>query len=405
MSEWELVRLGDVTSQIQDVVKVAPGVEYPLLGVRWYAAGPFLREVVTSDNSKATRFYRAQPGQFIYNRMFAWKGSFGLVNADLDGSYVSNEFPLFECDARLMPEFLKLHFGQPSVWAAIERVSTGTTASRNRWKESQFGEYQVALPSRAEQRRIVDIIAALDAHIDGLAREVAKARHLLRCLLADHFESVAGDEIPIVDLCAHVIGGIWGSPEGESEVDVLALGPRIYSPGTADFVTDGSPMRSFSRKQVEPRQVQPNDIVLERSGGSPEQPVGRVVIAGEGLPPCVPTDFQRLIRPDAEKIDPRYLFWRLQHDWNSGITRAFSRRTTGITNLSVKEYIARQVPVPDHAVQAMVISSFNAVALSIDAAEAERICLRNFRSSILAALLNQEIEIPESYDALLEAMS
>ncbi|MFJ5281789.1 hypothetical protein [Streptomyces parvulus] len=374
--------------------------------MKWYAEGPFLREVVTSETSKATRFYRVQPGQFIYNRLFAWKGSFGLVGRDLAGSYVSNEFPLFDCDrSRLLPEFLNLHFGQESVWSYVERVSTGTTASRSRWKESQFNDHKLALPSPAEQRRIVDVMAAVDTQIEALNGEVEKSRYLLRCALADHFGSVVGDECSIVELCSHVIGGIWGSPEGENEVDVLALGPRIYAPATAGFVTEGSPVRSFSLKQVESRLVQPNDIILERSGGSPEQPVGRVAIAGEGLSPCVPTDFQRLMRPNVDRADPRYLFWRLQHDWNSGLTRTFSRRTTGITNLSVKEYIAREVPVPSREEQNALVGVADITDMSINAVKAELDHLRTFRSALLTALLSQEIEVPESYDALLEGVS
>ena len=92
MSEWTPVRLGEVTTQVRDAVKVAVGPKYPLLGVKWYAEGPFLRETVSSETSKATTLYRVSPGQFIYNRMFAWKGAFGIVGDGLAGSFVSNEF-------------------------------------------------------------------------------------------------------------------------------------------------------------------------------------------------------------------------------------------------------------------------------------------------------------------------
>lgn len=406
MSEWVSTRLGDVTSQVREPVKVAPDTAYPLLGVKWYAEGPFLREIVTLETSKATRFYRVRPGQFIYNRLFAWKGSFGLVGEDLEGSYVSNEFPLFDCDrSRLLPEFLNLHFGQQSVWSYVERVSTGTTASRSRWKESQFKDYELKLPSPAEQRRIVDLMAAMDVQIEALEYEIANARHVLGCVLADHFELVTGDSHSVADLCSHTIGGIWGAPAGENEVDVLALGPRIYTPATSGFATDGSPLRSFSLKQLEKRLVQPNDIILERSGGSPEQPVGRVVIAEDKLAPCVPTDFQRLMRPDVEKIEPRYLFWRLQFDWNSGLTRAYSRRTTGITNLSVMDYIGRDIPVPSRVEQLNLVVTADAINASITASKTELADLRAFRPVLLSSLLNQEIEIPESFDAFLEGVS
>lgn len=403
MTVWERVRLGDVTSQVRDAVKPQRGFEYPLLGVKWYAEGPFLRETVNVETSKAATLYRVSAGQFIYNRMFAWKGAFGLVGADLAGSFVSNEFPLFECDpGRLLPEFLALHFCQPWVWDEVGVLSTGTTASRSRWKEALFAEYRVALPSVQEQRRIVDLVAAVDSQIEVLTAERTAALGVLREFLAGAFASVNGGVATIEALCDIVIGGIWGLPEGEGEVDVLALGPRIYSPGTSDFVTAGSPVRSFSRKQMEKRLVREGDIILERSGGSPEQPVGRVVIAGPDIEPCVPTDFQRLLRPDPAQVTPRYLFWRLRHDWADGVTKNFSRRTTGITNLSVKDYLAREVRVPPLSEQESQVAAADVIDEAIRAAAVELDVLRGFRSTLLTSLLSQTISIPESYDALLE---
>ena len=56
--------------------------------------------------------------------------------------------------------------------------------------------------------------------------------------------------------------------------------------------------------------------------------------------PCIPTDFMRLLRPEPEKVVPRYLFWRLWSGWTEGETLAYERRTTGIRNLAVKDYLA-----------------------------------------------------------------
>ncbi len=212
-------------------------------------------------------------------------------------------------------------------------------------------------------------------------------------VLAEHFSAVEGEPHRIVDLCSHVVGGVWGKPEGEVEVERLALGPRIYTPGTSDFVTDGSPVRSFTTKQADTRTVREQDIILERSGGSPEQPVGRVAIAGPGLEPCVPTDFQRLMRVDPEKALPKYVFWRLRHDWASGLTRNYSRRTTGITNLSVKEYIAREVSMPSLKEQAGLVETFEAVDALVVTVRAEAASLRQVRARLLSGLLDRTINI------------
>ncbi|MFE2532567.1 hypothetical protein [Streptomyces sp. NPDC059371] len=405
MAEWERVRLDEVIALNVDAVPVTATTSYNIVGVLNRGRGLLFRAPIAGDETSYKTLNRIRPNQIVYSRLKAFEGAITVAPNDLGEVYASQEFPTFTCGERLLPEYIRLLTTTKSLWEQLQALSTGMGGRRERVKPVDFLTIKIALPALTEQRRVIDVMAAVDAQIATLDSEAATVRHLLRCALSDHFESVLGRQFPIEDLCSHVVGGIWGSPEGENEVDVLALGPRIYAPATTGFVTDGSPVRSFTQKQVERRLVQPDDIVLERSGGSPEQPVGRVVIAGSGLPPCIPTDFQRLMRPNVEKVEPRYLFWRLQHDWNAGLTRSFSRRTTGITNLSVKDYIARAVPVPDRNEQRAIISVADAIDLSLSEITNELARLRTIRSALLKSLLNQEIEIPESYDVVFEGVS
>ncbi|MDJ0461908.1 restriction endonuclease subunit S [Streptomyces sp. H27-C3] len=405
MAEWERVRLNEVIALNIDAVPAMATTSYDIVGVLNRGRGLLFRDPISGDETSYKTLNRIRPNQIVYSRLKAFEGAITVTPNDLGEVYASQEFPTFTCGKRMLPEYIRLLTTTKRLWEQLQALSTGMGGRRERVKPANFLTIEIALPSLSEQRRVIDVMAAVDAQIATLDAEAATVRHLLRCALSDHFESILGRQLPIEDLCSHVVGGIWGSPEGENEVDVLALGPRIYAPTTTGFVTDGSPIRSFTQKQVERRLVQSDDIILERSGGSPEQPVGRVVIAQSGLPPCIPTDFQRLLRPSVEKVEPRYLFWRLQHDWNAGLTRSFSRRTTGITNLSVKDYIARAVPVPDRNEQRAIIFVADAIALSLNEITNELARLRTIRSALLESLLNQEIEIPESYDAAFEGVS
>lgn len=404
MSEWVNGILGDVLHEVNDrntngcvdlVLSVTEGRGIvPQTEV-------FKKRIATADTTK----YKIVEFQDIaWNPYLLWTGAIGQWLGS-DPGVTSPVYPIFRARDGQDARFWGLVLESGLLTPYFDSTAIGSIQRRRRTTVPVFNTASVLIPSAAEQRRIVDVMAAVDAQTEALEEEAAATRHLLRCMLAVHFELVTGDKRSVVDLCSHVIGGIWGSPEGENEVDVLALGPRIYASATTGFVTDGSPLRSFSLKQVEQRLVQPNDIILERSGGSPEQPVGRVVIAEEGLAPCIPTDFQRLMRPDVEKVDPRYLFWRLQYDWNSGLTRAYSRRTTGITNLSVKDYIARLVSVPSRGEQRDLVAKADTINASLTAIKTELTQLRDFRSSLLASLLNQEAEIPDTYDTFLEGTS
>jgi type I restriction enzyme S subunit len=388
-----------------NTVEVDPAQAYDIVGVLNRGRGLLYRESMAGSKTAYKTLNRIGPNQVVYSRLKAFEGAITVAPADLHEVYASQEFPTFTCGPSLLPDYFRLLTTTKRLWDTLQNLSTGMGGRRERVKPKDFLTINIALPSLTEQNRIVNLMSTVDAQLQALRAEIGSAQRLLSRLLAESFEDTNGDESAIVDLCSHVVGGIWGSPEGESEVDVLALGPRIYAPGTSDFVTDGSPTRSFTLKQIDSRLVHENDIILERSGGSADQPVGRVVIAGSGLSPCVPTDFQRLMRPDPALVEPRYLFWRLQHDWNQGLTRDYSRRTTGITNLSVKDYIARVIQVPGRAEQVDLVQRADAVETAVRAGEEELAHLRVFRSTLLTALLNQEIEIVESYDDLLEKVS
>src|SRR5207244_2097274 len=112
-------------------------------------------------------------GDFIYSRLFAWRGAFGIVPDSLDGSFVSNEFPTFESKGEGIDlRFLHYWFRLPGVLRTVEADCTGSTPlTRNRYKESFFLALEVPLPAFAEQRRIVQ-------RIEGLAFKVDEARSL-----------------------------------------------------------------------------------------------------------------------------------------------------------------------------------------------------------------------------------
>jgi type I restriction enzyme S subunit len=175
MSERVVTKLGDLLTPVQRAENVDTTKEYRLLGIRLEGQGPFLRETVTGTQTSATRLFRVAKGDFIYSRLFACRGAFGVVTDVLDGCYVSSEFPTFVPVAgKVDVEFLKYWFRLPSVIARVDADCTGSTPlTRNRFKENFFLALEVPLPPLAEQRRIV-------ARIEELAFQIGEARILRR---------------------------------------------------------------------------------------------------------------------------------------------------------------------------------------------------------------------------------
>lgn len=191
MKAWPFVKLSELLSQIDRTERVDPDASYRLLGVRLEGNGPFIRETVAGTETSAGRLNRSQTGDFIYSRLFAWRGAFGVIAKELDGCFVSNEFPIFRADSnRLDTGYLARWFQLPSVWRKVEGNCTGSTpTTRNRFKEQFFFDLEIPLPPLPEQQALVARLDALaektrlvEAHLDAVERD---AEHLLALRFRD----------------------------------------------------------------------------------------------------------------------------------------------------------------------------------------------------------------------------
>lgn len=176
--EWPKAVLSTLLRQVSRPEDVNSLREYTMLGTRWYAGGLFKKDVQTGQSIKAARVYRVARGDFIYNRLFAWKGSFAVVNDESHGCYVSNEFPCFEVNlSKLDARYLLHYFTQAASWNKALGLSSGATpTSRNRLKEKQFLEMSIPLPSMTEQRRLVQWIEAISERVKDAKRLSGEAQ-------------------------------------------------------------------------------------------------------------------------------------------------------------------------------------------------------------------------------------
>ena len=176
-SNWPAVKLEELLEQNTTTEKLEPEESYRLLGVRLEGKGPFIREEKPGSQIRAKSLRKVSSGEFIYSRLFAWRGAFGLISPEMDCAFVSNEFPTFKIDEQqVFPKFLEIYFKQRWVWTEVEKYCTGTTkASRNRFKEKFFLNLDIPLPAKEEQKHIVARIESLLAKIEEARRLRAEA--------------------------------------------------------------------------------------------------------------------------------------------------------------------------------------------------------------------------------------
>jgi type I restriction enzyme S subunit len=152
---------------------------YPNIGLYSFGRGVFGKPPIEGRATSATTLYRVRAGQFIYSRLFAFEGAYGVVPDEFDGCFVSNEFPTFECSAgRVLPGYLQWLFRQKKVWKALAAVGRGMGDRRQRVHPERILEYRVPLPPLDEQRRIV-------ARLDGVATQIEVRRQAAQDVQAE----------------------------------------------------------------------------------------------------------------------------------------------------------------------------------------------------------------------------
>ncbi|MCC5091049.1 N-6 DNA methylase [Xanthomonas campestris] len=155
-AEYDDVLLDSILEEVKDRVKVSAEESYALLGVKWWGEGAFVREQKIGKALKG-HIYRVKQGMLIYNRLFAFRGSFALTEKEHDSACASIEFPTFIAKPGVKDAAMKLRYivqvlNSPGTLEIVDRLSTGSTKqSRNRFGQAQLLSLTVRIPSRSEE--------------------------------------------------------------------------------------------------------------------------------------------------------------------------------------------------------------------------------------------------------------
>lgn len=123
--------------------------------------------------------------------------------------------------------------------------------------------------------------------------------------------------------------------------------------------------------QFKKRKLQYGDIILEKSGGGPKQPVGRVVIFDKSEGDFSFSNFTSVIRIKKQnEVDFNYLHKYLLFEYISGATEKMQSHSTGIRNLKFDEYKEIEIPLPSNTEQQQIVSILDDCFAAIDKVKA-----------------------------------
>lgn len=190
---------------------------------------------------------------------------------------------------------------------------------------------------------------------------------------------------PVRQLITDQFAGDWGDDEGEQAVSVMR---------STNFTNDGRldmsdvATRYFPKDKAAQFQLKRGDLLVERSGGGPEQPVGRIGFIDQDMPGATVSNFVQVLRPDAEKVDAAYLGWALFELQRTGIIERVQQQSTQMRNLNWRDYQRLLLPWPELPEQRRIAAAIKLADDAIDEARAELSAAQDLLKSLLKTLFD-----------------
>ena len=300
-------------------------------------------------------------GDIAYNMMRMWQGACGLALHDgiVSPAYVVLE-PKPSIDSRFAYHWFKSARMIHLFWA----YSHGLTEDRLRLYFDSFCEIPASPPSMKKQVMIADLLDVWDEATARLLQLVDVSRARRKAILNSIYGNAklhATTPLPegwtseaLGEIC-NLASGLWEGKTGPLTKVGVIRNTNFTEDGTLD--SGDIAFLDVEEKQLKSRTLKRGDIILEKSGGGPEQPVGRVALFDWNGGPYSFSNFTSVLRiKDTDKVDSRYLHHFLHWVYLSGLTQVMQTRSTGIRNLDSDAYKDLLVPIAPKRNQLEIVS-------------------------------------------------
>lgn len=393
---WNEVQLGELIVQRKDFTSVEPDAEYVILGVQRSGWGFVEREPIKGSAQKFSKLMRVEKEDLVYRTITAFEAPSAVVTQRESGRFVTPQtFPVFRIDAdRLLPTFMSLLTTSPHFHEQMASRCTGSVLRRKTLSVGAFKSIPVFLPPLAEQRRIVDLVGALDDAIEAVETTRAALAELTTARLASLFDTSDGPVVGLEDISSFASGAAF-KPSAQGDPD-----------GTIPFIKVSDMNLPGNETEI----LRANNYVTVdglKTLKAKAWPAGTTVFPKVGA--ALLTEKRRILATDTAfdnnvmglvpgpGVDPWFLFGFMRT-----VKLGDFAQVGALPSVNQKHLRALRVPKLDTGQQQHVADEVRALDDSRVAQAAAVASLRELRTNLLSVLLTGEHEVPTSYDELID---
>jgi type I restriction enzyme S subunit len=180
-------------------------------------------------------------------------------------------------------------------------------------------------------------------------------------------------EVELGELSLLELGGDWGKDpniEDNEYLEAYCIRGSEFRNWENDKGKTAS-LRKIKKDSIEKRNLFLDDILVEISGGGPEQPVGRTVVIEHSVlnhfkdKNLVCTNFLRLIRPSVF-VNSIYLNHYLKYFYSTGKIIPYQSGSNNLRNLKFNDYLTIEIPFSPLPIQRAIVSKIEALFSDLD---------------------------------------
>ena len=153
--KYKLVPIGQFLTRNRNVIDIDDETIYTQITLKINNGGVVERGKKKGIEIGTKKQIVVKKGQFVFSKIDARNGAFGIIPEGLDGAIVTNDFPVFDINETIInPTFLLLVTTTKAFVKFAQSCSSGTT-NRQRIDVNQFLSQKIPIPSLEEQNVIV----------------------------------------------------------------------------------------------------------------------------------------------------------------------------------------------------------------------------------------------------------
>ena len=374
---------------------------------------------ISYDHVQRLKRHQVKAGDIIYSRrgdvgrcvlitkgQEDWICGTGCLKVSLKKNEVIPSFIIYILQRKDSVGWVENH----AVGATMPNLNTGI-----------LSKLPLLLPSLPIQQKISSILSAYDSLIENNTKRIKLLEQMAENLYKEWFvrfrfpghENVEMKKTKLGKLpCSfsitnmnsvidYYIGGGWGNDEYSNDFPIQASVIRGADfPSVTKYDTSTCPNRFHKESNYKSRQLQDGDIVMEISGGTSEQPVGRTVLVTQDLidrfedGKLICASFCKLIRLKKDVISPYYFYYWMQYLYDTRIIDRFQLQSTGIINFKFEPFLKKgDVMLPPMDLMQIFDKHIIPLFQEINSLAKQNTLLAHQRNLLLPRLMSGKLEV------------